>query len=82
MHQENSGSAFPITEQNGANSGDCGMTLRDYFAAKVLQSFIAGANGVDFGRDHAETNLRYAKAAYCVADAMLDARDNKERKND
>jgi hypothetical protein len=31
--QNNGRPAFPVTEQNGANSGDCGMDLRDYFAA-------------------------------------------------
>ena len=27
------GSAFPVTERNGANFGDIGMSLRDYFIA-------------------------------------------------
>lgn len=31
--RDTGGSAFPITEQNGANSGDCGMTLRQYYAS-------------------------------------------------
>lgn len=29
----NGGPALPVTEQNGANFGGCGLTLRDYFAA-------------------------------------------------
>ena len=27
--------AFPVTEANGANSGECGMTLRQYAAIKL-----------------------------------------------
>lgn len=50
-------------------------SLRDDFAAKVIQSFVASApNGTGFGVRHAETNLTYARAAYAMADAMLEAR--------
>lgn len=46
-----------------------GMTLRDYFAAKVLQGLV-----------HADCTVRFipeswAKEAYLVADAMLEARE-------
>lgn len=52
-----------------------GMTLRDYFAAKAMQSFTRAApNGTAFGSAHPETNLQYATAAYAMADAMLKAR--------
>jgi hypothetical protein len=43
------------------------MTLRDYFAAKAMQAFIA-----DQRRGMAED----AKDAYAMADAMLKARDS------
>jgi hypothetical protein len=43
-----------------------GMTLRDYFAAKAMQVFIA-----DQRRGMAED----AKDAYAMADAMLRARE-------
>jgi len=64
---ETGGLAFPATEQHGCNSGWPGMTLRDYFAAKAMQSMC-------------EEVIRYddfkscAKNAYQMADAMLEAR--------
>lgn len=30
-----SGSAFPVSEEHGANSGDCGITRLEYFMAHV-----------------------------------------------
>jgi hypothetical protein len=43
-----------------------GMTLRDYFAAKAMEGLIANNSTDPFD---------IAKAAYIVADAMLEARD-------
>ncbi len=45
-----------------------GMTLRDYFAAKAMQSYL-----VDKDRD-GFTYDQWAQAAYFMADAMLKAR--------
>ena len=45
-----------------------GMTLRDYFAAKVLGG-CASITGVDFG-----TVDDVAKTCYRLADAMMEAR--------
>ena len=48
-----------------------GMTLRDYFAAKAMQSLLVTINGV------VGTNVyehRLSKEAYKLADAMLKAR--------
>ena len=59
------GPAFPCTEANGANSGDVGMTLRDYFAAKALKTF---------SDDTDELMMENATKAYKQADAMLKAR--------
>lgn len=75
------GPAFPcpMSEQTFSNQ-DCapfqgGMTLRDYFAAKVINGLIAAAPcGTGFGVSHTDTNLTYARAAYAVAEAMLNAR--------
>ena len=64
----NGGPAFPISEANGANSGMPGMTLRDYFAAKAMQSYL-----LDKDRD-SFTFEQWANAAYEMADAMLAAR--------
>jgi hypothetical protein len=46
-----------------------GMSLRDYFAAKVMQGFVTSAPW-----DEAFDNLDSAKTAYEIADAMLAAR--------
>jgi hypothetical protein len=54
----NGGPAFPT------GTAFQGMTLRDYFAAKAMQSLTANS-----------TNPKeIAQAAYIVADAMLEAR--------
>ena len=57
--------AFP-TKHNGT-----GMTLRDYFAAKVLQALLT--REIKFSGDL----MLYAGAAYDMADAMLEARKQK-----
>ena len=72
MNNQAGGSAYP--HENHLSHR--GMSLRDYFAAKAMQSFINGASGVvKFGVDHPETNLGYARAAYTMADAMLKVRN-------
>jgi hypothetical protein len=45
-----------------------GMTLRDYFAAKAMQSYLNGDDRDSFTYDE------WAKASYQMADAMLKAR--------
>jgi hypothetical protein len=60
--------AFPTLERSGADATD-GMLLRDYFAAKAMQSFLTNASPQD-GHWHME-----AKGAYEVADAMIKARN-------
>jgi hypothetical protein len=66
------GPAFPITEWhlNGKTHSDWrGMTLRDYFAAKAMQGFMANkSNPLHFNPDD---DARYV---YAIADAMLKAR--------
>lgn len=65
--------AFPIPLNHGESYMGhhvCdGMTLRDYFAAKAMAVYLSQNSG----------NPRlpvpsYAEAAYCMADAMLEAR--------
>jgi hypothetical protein len=60
------GPAFPTTLYEHGGEAD-GMTLRDYFAAKAMQSLIT----VQFQTKQAQS----AEAAYEWADAMLKARD-------
>lgn len=64
--KETGGSAFP-------DSRFCeqGMTLRDYFAAKAMQSLIIEGAGVNY--DERQINSM-TKTAYDWADAMLEAR--------
>lgn len=65
--------AFPIVGQWGVS--EQGMTLRDYFAAKAMQSFIERApDQIGFGTNYPENNLNYSRAAYVMADAMLETR--------
>ena len=75
MKQNNGGPAFPqhgyeSQDEKHWNSEECGgtgLTLRDYFAAKVLagRSAIPGTIDPDYE----------GKIAYQLADAMLAARD-------
>jgi len=56
--------AFPNEGFNGWGEPFKGMTLRDYFAAKAMQSILYE------GLDDKET----AKSAYALADEMIKAR--------
>ena len=72
MNNPNTGGpAFPVQsiyiEDQETNSQ--GMTLRDYFAAKAMQSLILGLTGHD--NEIPDT----AEDAYEFADAMLRARE-------
>ena len=70
MEKPNNPPAFPFQSMDvhkNPNSPHEGMTLRDYFAAKAMQSFAAK-----------ETQIwpeRFASNAYAVADAMLAERE-------
>lgn len=70
--------AFPNTDPNYFGADDShGIDLRDYFAAKVIQGFIASGTyerGNSF--TNVETNNRQlSEAAYKIADAMLKQRE-------
>ncbi|EKA0654684.1 hypothetical protein OJ478_001659 [Salmonella enterica subsp. enterica serovar Cerro] len=56
---------------------DCnqGMTLRDYFAAKVLQGVMTSGTSMSIGTNHEEAMLDMARAFYSMADAMIKARE-------
>lgn len=60
------GPAFPLKEPLTSDSP--GMSLRDYFAAKAMQSFVALDN---------TSNINIAIWSYEIADAMLAERDKK-----
>lgn len=65
------GAAFPILSdvRPDIDHAWCGMTLRDYFAAKAMQCMMAGrSDGV------AAFPIEWANASYTIADAMIEAR--------
>jgi len=67
MAKDTGGYAFPHTNHHGHKLE--GMTLRDYFAAKVMQGLLA--TDIDCGPKYAQI---IADNAYGLADAMLKAR--------
>jgi hypothetical protein len=79
MSINDGGPAFPC-EQHETQEGtwnqtfESGMSLRDYFAAKVVQSFMRGAV-LPPGWDAKDEIQFTAMRAYEVADAMLIARE-------
>lgn len=62
--KDDGGSAFPLSHL------ELGMTLRDYFAAKALQGWLASFGPDDCSPKPAQT----AAFAYEFADAMMEAR--------
>jgi len=70
MSKIDGGPAFPQLELDHVTGNVCaqhlGLSLRDYFAAKVMQGLVAA--------DSVGSNAGLAKISYMVADAMLEAR--------
>ena len=62
------GPAFPFAAEYGHPASCGGMSLRDYFAAKALQGFVVNECLAGYAD--------MASAAYELADAMLEAREN------
>ena len=78
MNDSNTGgAAFPIRDGNHATMG---MTLRDYFAAKAMQSLILDGHYQKMSRDSViDMNELYegmAAESYDIADAMLKVRSD------
>ena len=75
MKTETGGPAFPC-HPGIENPIYDGMTLRDYFAAKVIQGICANPDDIHVPED--ETYDQYvdeiSRSAYKIADAMLKAR--------
>jgi len=85
MIKDNGGSAFPdfpiygleyeIDEEGGVYSithdqQSLGMSLRDYFAAKAMQAEMS-----KWKDGHEDGYEGIAELCYCMADAMMKARD-------
>ena len=62
--------AFPKTPFIEIGTPQNGMTLRDYFAAKALQGFMANKSNPMHFQPENDANW-----AYSIADAMLAARE-------
>ena len=91
MSANNGGPAFPTMKSWDENFCDeagyartrrlsgavGGMTLRDYFAAKAMQSLVNGLSDNDRMAvlDGVLGFARISATAYCAADAMLRARE-------
>lgn len=68
---KNSPHAFPQTHPDNALIYlDRGMSLRDYFAAKAMQGFLASGS---------MAGIEMIEMSYEIADCMLEVRNN-ERK--
>ncbi|ARL91583.1 hypothetical protein [Burkholderia pseudomallei] len=65
--ETNSGPAFPVPAENWS----CGMTLRDYFAARALVGYLASLAPTTEPAEYASS---IAEDCYALADAMLKAR--------
>ena len=66
------GPVHPTLPEHGFNQGEPGMTLRDYFAAKAMQSIISKMDSAQYNYTGAEP---VASDAYAFADAMLKERE-------
>lgn len=77
MNNTNTGGpAFPVLIDRRHDPDfdyEIGMTMRDYFAAKTMQS-LASDNYLDRSKPHNQKNI--AELAYQMADAMLKARES------
>lgn len=63
------GPAFPVVFEHEEATAEChGMSLRDYFAAAIMQGLMASQCEV--------TDDPYPIYAYKIADAMLKVRDS------
>lgn len=71
MSGKNGGPAFPVRMEgpNLTSWQEVGMTLRDYFAAKYMQGYMANPD-VEF-----DSRQEASEQAYAMADAMIVERD-------
>jgi len=84
MNEESGGPAFPVNYESKTGYPPLettyaqhwqGMTLRDYFAAKAMQSFIESGRAVGIGGEEFDRIISHW--SYETADAMLKARESK-----
>ena len=74
-------SVFPITRAENIDgkvtvfTEETGITLRDYFAAKAMQGFVASIGIV--ATTQGPTDADIARYSYDLADAMIEARQGR-----
>jgi len=67
--------AFPL-QATEDYTGQDGMTLRDYFAARVLQGVMSSVEmGIVFSKGDKPPSDEIAESCYAMADAMMKARE-------
>lgn len=77
--KQDGGQAFPLGANEYAGHGPVsGMTLRDYFAAKAMNGYLANAWQAEtldsLGESAAQQMATVAEISYAMADAMLKER--------
>ncbi len=83
MTTKNDEPAFPrpdvvwtdaVTGHQRSTEGAPGMSLRDYFAARALQTLLALTDNHTGARVYPSESERVARMAYAMADVMLTER--------
>ncbi|WP_180249319.1 hypothetical protein [Enterobacter hormaechei] len=72
------GPVFPIKTSSGSGGSSldsCGMTLRDYFAAKAMAGWLASFPASESHPVVSGLEDKVASYSYALADAMLKARE-------
>lgn len=72
-YKDKSGPAFPTMQYEHGGDED-GMTLRDYFAAKLLQSYVATESVCNAIEEQKIKPIDICEACYMWAEIMLEAR--------
>jgi len=73
MNTDTGGPAFPAQDHHGQKF--TGMTLRDYFAAKAMQGWLASFSCESRHPTESGGAKYVAAASYAMADAMLAERN-------
>jgi hypothetical protein len=76
--RDDGGPAFPVLHNDAGRvliAENCGMTLRDYFAAKAMAAFLSNQETARIAdKTHQKLDEMISRASYLQADAMLKAR--------
>ena len=70
--------AYPLSDEN-LNEFQRGISARDYFAAKAMQSLIITANldaTREYKSDQVNNVFEITQTAYKIADEMIERRDD------